>query len=100
MVHNGFFLDYWGGEAEKSYMAPFTLVIDIPNNSAAIPGSGDVPVAFTHTRDVGKFVAAALDLEKWEPQLFIVGDKVTWNDFLRFAEEARGNSLSLNASIL
>ncbi|KAF6838358.1 nmra-like family protein [Colletotrichum plurivorum] len=96
VVHNGFFLDYWGAQAEKSYMAPITLVIDIPNNAAAIPGSGNVPVAFTHTRDVAKFVAAALDLERWEPDLFIVGDKVTWNEFLRFAEEAKGTKFDVS----
>lgn len=92
VVHNGFFLDYWAPQAEKSNMTPFTLFIDIPNDSAAIPGSGNVPSAFTHTRDVAKFVAAALDLKKWDNDLFIVGDKVTWNEFLKLAEDAKGKS--------
>ncbi|KAK2751980.1 nmra-like family protein [Colletotrichum kahawae] len=92
VVHNGFFLDYWAPQAEKSNMTPFTLFIDIPNDSAAIPGSGNVPSAFTHTRDVAKFVAAALDLKKWDNDLFIVGDKVTWNEFLKLAEDAKGES--------
>ncbi|KAF6787294.1 nmra-like family protein [Colletotrichum musicola] len=94
--HNGFFLDYWGGQAEKSYMASFTFAIDIPNNTAAIPGSGNVPVAFTHTRDVAKFVAAALDLERWEPEMFVIGDKVTWNEFLHLAEEAKGTKFAVS----
>ncbi|GJC83394.1 oxidoreductase swnN [Colletotrichum liriopes] len=95
VVHNGFFLDYWGTPAVPSNMSPFTLVIDIPNDAATIPGSGNTPIAFTHTTDVGKFVAAALDLEKWEPETFIVGDKVTWNEFLQHAEAAKGSKFNV-----
>ncbi|EQB46795.1 hypothetical protein CGLO_14137 [Colletotrichum gloeosporioides Cg-14] len=95
VVHNGFFLDYWAPQAEKSNMTPFTLFIDIPNVSAAIPGSGNVPSAFTHTRDVAKFVAAALDLKKWDNDLYIVGDKVTWNEFLKLAEDAKGTKFNV-----
>ncbi|KAJ0280791.1 hypothetical protein CBS470a_008603 [Colletotrichum nupharicola] len=95
VVHNGFFLDYWAPQAEKSNMTPFTLFIDIPNDSAAIPGSGNVPSAFTHTRDVAKFVAAALDLKKWDNDLYIVGDKVTWNEFLKLAEDAKGTKFNV-----
>ncbi|KAH6961727.1 hypothetical protein BKA56DRAFT_424379, partial [Ilyonectria sp. MPI-CAGE-AT-0026] len=89
-VVNGFFLDYWGVPAFKSHMGPSTMVLDIPNKTAAIPGTGDVPVVFTHTTDVAKYVAASLDLAKWEPVTYIVGDKVTWNEFLHLAEEATG----------
>ncbi|KAL0938320.1 nmra-like family protein [Colletotrichum truncatum] len=95
VVHNGFFLDYWGLQAEKSHMSPFTLFIDIPNNAAAIPGSGNVPAAFTHTTDVAKFVAAALDLKKWDTDLYIVGDKVTFNEFLQYAEKAKGTKFNV-----
>ncbi|CCF36710.1 hypothetical protein CH063_08218 [Colletotrichum higginsianum] len=95
VIHNGYFLDYWATPAIPSNMTPFTLVLDIPNNVATIPGSGNTPVAFTHTADVSKFVAAALDLEKWEPETFIVGDKVTWNEFLQHAEAAKGTKFKV-----
>ncbi|OHW91810.1 NmrA-like family protein [Colletotrichum incanum] len=95
VVHNGFFLDYWGTPAVPSNMSSFTLVIDIPNDVATIPGSGNTPIAFTHTADVGKFVAAALDLERWEPETFIVGDKMTWNEFLQHAEAAKGSKFNI-----
>lgn len=88
--HTGWFLDYWAIPQIKSNMTPITTVIDIPHHAAGIPGSGEVPVAFTHTTDVAKFVAASLHLEKWEHRSFIVGDKVTWNEFLRLAEQATG----------
>lgn len=79
-------------------MSQFVLFLDIPNNAAAIPGSGNTPSAFTHTKDVGKFVAASLDLEKWEPDTFIIGDKVTWNEFLQHAEAAKGTYEAVNSS--
>ncbi|KAF9870624.1 hypothetical protein CkaCkLH20_11930 [Colletotrichum karsti] len=95
VVHNGFFLDYWGPQAEKSNMTPVTLFFDIPGNAAAIPGSGNTPIAFTHTNDVAKLVAASLDLEKWEPDTYIVGDKVTANEFLQLAETAKGTKFDV-----
>jgi nucleoside-diphosphate-sugar epimerase len=88
VVQCGFFLDYW--TAKPSYMAPQTLVIDVPNRAAAIPGTGDVPVAFTHTTDVARFVSTLLDAEKWEAESIVVGDKVTWNQFLALAEGVTG----------
>jgi hypothetical protein len=41
---------------------------------------------------VARFVAASLDLPKWDPTYTIVGDKLTWNEFLSIAEEAKGNT--------
>jgi hypothetical protein len=74
----------------KRIMVPATTVIDARNNAVSIPGSGNMPVAFTHTSDVAKYVAALLDLNKWEPESFVVGDKVTLNEFLHLAEAAKG----------
>lgn len=91
-VHNGFVLDYWGVPMLATNMTPATVVLDIPNNAAAIPGSGDTPGIFTHTADLAKFVALMLDQQKWDPVTHVLGDRVTWNEFLRLAEEVRGKS--------
>lgn len=92
VVHNGFVLDYWGVPGLPTHMGPATMVVDIQHNIAAIPGSGDTPVIFTHTADLAKFVALMLDQEKWDPVTYVLGDRVTWNEFLRLAEEAMGKS--------
>lgn len=89
-VLNGYFLDYWVSPHVKSYFGSWPLVIDVPNNVAAIPGSGDVPIVFTHTFDIARFVPALLRLPNWERESYIIGDKVTWNEFVRLAEEAKG----------
>jgi hypothetical protein len=89
-VYNGFFLDYFVAPKVKSYQPPMAFAIDIANNFAAIPGSGNVPVVFTHTFDVARFAAALVGQPRWEKETWIIGDKLTWNEFLRVAEEARG----------
>ncbi|KAF1815603.1 NAD(P)-binding protein [Eremomyces bilateralis CBS 781.70] len=88
-VINGYFLDYYGAPKVKTYMPSMALVVDLDSNFAAIPGSGDVPVVFTHTFDVGKFVAALLTKDIWEKESYIIGDRVTLNEFVRFAEEVK-----------
>ncbi|CAH0003544.1 unnamed protein product [Clonostachys byssicola] len=92
---NGFFLDYFGLPKFPSHMPPTTMVLDVANNAAAIPGSGDVPAVFTHTSDVAKFVAASLDLDNWDPVHYVIGDRVTWNEFLHLAEEAKGTKFKV-----
>ena len=89
-VINGFFLDYYVIPKVPSHIGPFPVVVDMANNAAAIPGSGDVPVAFTHTTDVARFAASLLDLPTWQPESYIVGEKLTWKEFVAIAEEFKG----------
>lgn len=89
----GFFLDYYGYPYAPTYLPPMHIVLDMHNAKAAIPGNGDVPVVFTYTKDVGKLVAASLDVREWPEKAFIVGDKVTLNELLKLAEDATGRHL-------
>lgn len=89
-VYNGYFLDYYGTPKLKSYMDDVSFFIDMRNNVAALPASGDVPVVFTHSFDVAKFVAAALDLAAWEQTSWIVGDRISWNELAKQAQEVKG----------
>ena len=97
---NGFILDYWGMPHIKTYMSPMTDVVDIKHNVAAIPGFGDMPIIFTLTADIAKFAAASLSLEKWDPISYIIGDRVTWNEFVRLAEAAKGRITSYSFEAL
>ncbi|KAF5534820.1 transcriptional activator Mut3p [Fusarium napiforme] len=89
-VYNGYFADYWVLPKVKSYQSPLALVVDIENNFAAIPGSGNELVTFTHTFDVARFVAVLVGAPKWDKESYIIGDKVSWNQFVQYAEEAKG----------
>ncbi|KXH33327.1 hypothetical protein CSIM01_03241 [Colletotrichum simmondsii] len=66
------------------------MVMDVVNNKAGIPGSGDVPVAITFTSDLAKFVAAALTLLNWEQKTYLTGDKLAWNQLVELAEAVKG----------
>ncbi|KAL6400786.1 hypothetical protein AUP68_16503 [Ilyonectria robusta] len=90
VVYNGYFLDYYGNGTVPSYLQIVPAVIDMANNAAAIPGSGNTPVAFTHTLDIAKFVVALLGVDSWPKESFIIGDKVTWNQFAELAESVKG----------
>ncbi|KAL1854598.1 hypothetical protein Plec18170_004688 [Paecilomyces lecythidis] len=90
IICNGAFLDYYGMPKVKSYLTPTAIVVDMAAAKAAIPGSGNTPVVFTYSGDVAKYTAAALTLPKWEKESYIIGDKLTWNEFVKLAEEVRG----------
>ncbi|PKY06268.1 NAD(P)-binding protein [Aspergillus campestris IBT 28561] len=90
LIATGFFLDYYGMPKVKSYLKPFVCAVDVAHNTAAIPGSGDVPVAFTHTFDVARFIAALVGAPDWPERSTIIGDKKTWNEMVAIAEEVKG----------
>ncbi|RFU80282.1 nmra-like family [Trichoderma arundinaceum] len=94
--HNGYFLDYYGMPyIETHIMEPVSFVFDIPNRVAAIPGTGDDVISFTYTRDIAQFVVKALELPKWEEELYCYGDKKTFNQFLKLLEEATGSKFKV-----
>ncbi|KAI0403795.1 NAD(P)-binding protein [Xylaria palmicola] len=93
--YTGIFLDYYSMPAVKSHMKPTVLVIDVAHAAASIPGTGDTPISFTHTTDVAKYVAAALDLDRWESAYNLSADKVTWKEFLSLAERVRGTKFAV-----
>lgn len=81
-------------------MGVFPLVVDMSHNAAAIPGSGNVPVVFTHTTDVARFAASLLSQDTWPAESFAVGEKLTWRDFVRVAEEAKGEKFEVHFDAL
>ncbi|CAG8060543.1 unnamed protein product, partial [Penicillium nalgiovense] len=93
LVTNGFFMDYYGLPRVKSNLQPFVFALDMAQNAAAIPGSGNAPVVFTHTFDVARFVAALTSQADWPKRNVVIGDKRTWNEALSIAEEIKGSSL-------
>ncbi|KAH9211997.1 hypothetical protein DL95DRAFT_525412 [Leptodontidium sp. 2 PMI_412] len=87
LFSNGYFMDYFGIPKFNSYLTPLLVGLDIQNKVAGIPGSGNTPVIFTSTKDVGKFVVASVGLEKWIRKSLIIGDRRSWNEVLAIAEK-------------
>ena len=86
----GYFLDCYSLASLKTHLPPLSFAIDVANKKAAIPGTGNEPIAFTYTYDMAKFVAAFLEEPKWEELTFCYGEKTTWNEFVKVAEEVTG----------
>lgn len=86
-------MDYWGvTKGLKSNMTPLgDFAVDIGHKKAGIPGDGNQVMSFTYTYDVAKYLSVWLEsTEKWEESTFIYGDRITWNDFVKAAEEITG----------
>ena len=83
-------MDYYGTPHVKSHLAPLTFALDVAGKAAGIPGTGEEPMSFTYSLDVAKFVVASLGLDRWDEESYCLGERTTWNEVLRMAEEARG----------
>ncbi|KAL6787496.1 hypothetical protein J3E68DRAFT_418144 [Trichoderma sp. SZMC 28012] len=94
-VANGYFMDYYGMPHVKTYLKPLFFVVDPPNKTAAIPGTGDEVLSFTYTFDVAKFVVAFLSLPKWEEITYCYGENSTFNKLVALAEEAQGTKFTV-----
>lgn len=96
----GLWLNVWAAgaprdeqEGRAGYSGPEFLV-DIKGGSITIPGDGSGKIAVTDMRDVGRYVAAALDFEKWEPDSVIVGDKMSINELVDTIERITGKTIN------
>lgn len=85
-----------------SYLKPNVFVVDLSNNVAGIPGDGNTPVTFTYTFDLAKYVLAILSLDEWPEESRVIGDEMTWNEFVALAEEVKGqqNNYIIRGSVL
>lgn len=77
-------------EEALAHFGPGKLFIDARAGSADIPGDGTAKITFTSAQDTGKFVAASLDLERWEEVSGIVGETKSFNEVVDVAEAITG----------
>ncbi|KAF5008736.1 hypothetical protein FDECE_4973 [Fusarium decemcellulare] len=90
LINNGVFLDYLAWPQIPSHLRISRVWFDLTRKLAAIPGDGNQMVAFGHTGDIGRFVAALLDLPKWERRYCAIGDRLTLNQVVEIAEQVTG----------
>ncbi|KAF2188450.1 NAD(P)-binding protein [Zopfia rhizophila CBS 207.26] len=70
-----------------------TFFISLKNAIAEIPvkEDGSWPrISMTSVRDIGRFVAASLDLPKWEQNMNIMGDTLTAGELIELSERVTG----------
>lgn len=72
-----------GSQREREAVSHFgsgKLLLDARAGTIDIPGDGTEKLTFTSAQDIGKFVAASLDLDEWEDVSGIVGESTTSGD--------------------
>ncbi|KIK63191.1 hypothetical protein GYMLUDRAFT_242242 [Collybiopsis luxurians FD-317 M1] len=78
------------GHKAHGHLARFPFVFDLSKRTAEIPGDGEKQTVYTRVEDVGKFVAAATQLETWEEYNEMAGDVLTMNEVIRISEDVCG----------
>ncbi|KAF1842014.1 uncharacterized protein K460DRAFT_177620 [Cucurbitaria berberidis CBS 394.84] len=53
-------------------------------------------ISLTSVRDVGRFVAASLDLPRWERDMNIIGDTLTAGELIELGERVTGEKFNVN----
>ncbi|GJE97671.1 NAD(P)-binding protein [Phanerochaete sordida] len=92
----GIFMNYLAsGTPGVGHLHPLRIMIDVEHAKATSPGDGNVHIVYTRAEDVGAFVAASLDLPRWPEFSQMRGDRLTLNEIVRLAEEARGKKFEV-----
>lgn len=58
-------------------MKPTYSIINLQHNMANIPADRQVIIATTLTKDVARYVAAAVDLPSWPKTMALVGSQIS-----------------------
>ncbi|KAI9817503.1 MAG: hypothetical protein M1827_001113 [Pycnora praestabilis] len=75
------------GEKEAlAGLRPWNFVFNVRAGTADLPGDGTAKVTLISMQDVGRFVAAALDLEYWDEESGMVGETLSCNGILALLE--------------
>lgn len=91
-VANGWFLDYYGMPKWKTNLEPWINVLNMEKKWAVIPGGRDVQAGFITSQDMASLVARLMDLPRWNTISAIHGNTCTFEELVRAAEQARGQS--------
>ena len=95
-ISTGQFMDYWGMPKIETTLNPFTWAIDIEKGVAAIPGTGNEKMSMTYTPDLAHFIIKMLDEPDWPVLSGFVGQDITFNQILAWAESATGRMFKVS----
>ena len=94
----GLLTDFWVSPGVPSYTSALAFFVDIANNVAALPGTGEDHLVFTHSFDVAKFVAALTTLPagSWKNESLVQGDRLTTKELVKVAEQVKGTDFKVS----
>lgn len=91
LLSNAMFMDYsFSPRIPSAFPEAEFSWIDFENNIASIPGDGNSAFVLTHSNDIPKFVMKVLELPRWETRYSLIGDRITFNQYVDLVEKTKG----------
>ncbi|KAH6999302.1 NmrA-like family protein [Ilyonectria destructans] len=94
-IYPGMFMDYFGMPHVSTHLRELYIVIDPANGVAYVPGNGEAKLAMSYAKDVVKYTALALDLEKWPRVMTTASCTMTLNEIVALTEKNLGRKLKV-----
>jgi uncharacterized protein YbjT (DUF2867 family) len=96
LFDTGIFMDYFASPQRASPSLRNQICgVDFNKCEANFVGTGDDPLTLTRGEDVGRFIAAALELDKWDEELEMAGSQTTLNELVKLGEQVRGKKFNV-----
>lgn len=92
-IYPGMFMDYFGVPNVRTHLRPLSFFVDPVNVAAAVPGDGSANMSMTFTTDVARYLALALDLDKWPRVMTTATSTISIKELVELTEKNLGRKL-------
>jgi hypothetical protein len=94
-IYPGMFMDYFGLPRVPSSLRPLCFFVDPENGLAVLPGNGEARMSMTFTTDAARYIALALELNKWPRVMTTASSTVSLNELVTLFEKSLGRKLEV-----
>lgn len=94
-IYPGMFMDYFGMPRVASSLRPLCFFVDPIKGEAILPGDGEAKMSMTFTTDAARYIALALDLQKWPRIMTTAVSTITLNELVRLIEKSMQKKLQV-----
>jgi hypothetical protein len=94
-VYPGMFMDYFGLPRVESALRPLCFFVDPEKGQAVLPDDGEAKMSMSFTKDAVRYMALALDLDKWPRVLSTAASTVSLNELVQLIEDSLGHKLEV-----
>lgn len=91
----GMFMDYFGLPRVESSLRPLYFFVDPMSGQAVLPEDGEARMSMTFTTDAARFLALALELDKWPRILTAAASTISLNELVKLVEKNLGRPLQV-----
>lgn len=95
-IYPGMFMDYFAMPYIETHMREIYLIVDADNGVALVPGDGKAQMAMSYTKDVARYMALALELDKWPRVMTTVTSTMGITDLVTLIEGKLGRKLKIS----